>query len=550
MHGILARMLRVLLTGLLLSLAFLSACAGGHTPPEAAETDEVAVAPDSTSELQAGKAIRDSAATRALPLASRAPLTPSATPAPGSLPVAEPTPRMKGESAPTPDEEMDAAPEPRGEIGLVDVEVEVDAEGRPSAVGGLALVHYESGADVPWSPGLFLLDVRTGDVHGWVRPAGTVADGAPDAAARDHDAIRVSPGNRFVLWTDDSGAPVLYDRRGDEAYSWDSATARFDRWWGSGDAERLLFQRTGSNAFVLMDGNLERVSEFTLPEGERFSSATGGYILVRACISCDPGDRYHIVNLEDETNPAIHTLTMPWKMIERAPSGDVTYQIELLDNLVTIVADTNGGSCRAVRYDLDGALRSDEAVPCSRLWPGPSAGFGLDRIPPDEGLLDAATTGLLDETGFGEMPITRMTAFDAITGREIVRVITVSRRANEPDVLKLADSSALVLGSDTGLRFAAVNGAWRRTAAGPSPVDPQYAPAPAPLVVTSLRGDQAATLTFAPPAEAIPDRPGSDVFLDLFADWGAAGDVLRVRTLLDYEQFAPPAEEPTAADEQ
>ncbi len=535
-------MWRVPVAGLLLSLALLSACADGYAPPEAAETDEVAVAPDAPSELQAGKAIRDAAATRALPLASRVPHTPSATPAPGSLPVAEPTPRMKGEGAPTPDGEMDAAPVPRGELGVIDVEVEVDAEGRPSAVAGLKLVRYEAGADVPWSPGLFLLDVRTGAVHGWVRPPASLADGERDAVSQDHDAIRVSPGNRFVLWTDDSGASVLYDRRSDEAYKWDPASVRFDRWWGSGDTERLLFQITGSNAFVLVNGDLGVVSQFTLPPGERFSSATGAYILVRECIACDPGDQYHIVNLEDETNPAVHAVTMPWKMVDQAPSGDVTYQIELLDNLVTIVADTGGGSCRAVRYDLDGVLRSDDAVPCSRLWPGPSAGFGLDRIPPDEGLLDAATTGLLDETGFGEMPITRMTAFDAITGREIVRVITVARRASEPDVLKLADSSALVLGSDAGLRFAAVNGAWRRTAAGPSPVDPELAPAPAPLVVTSLRGDLIATLTFAPPNEAIPDHPGSEVFLDLFADWGAAGDVLRVRTLLDYEQFAQPAE--------
>ena len=546
MRGILPRMWRVPITGLLVSLAFLSACAGGHAPPEGAGTDEAALAPDSPSELQAGRAIRDSSATRALPLAQRVPYTPSATRAPASQPVAEPTPRMKGEATPTPTPDSTpadtASTAPRGELGVIDVEVEVDDEGRPSAVAGLTLVHYESGAEVPWSPGLYLLDVRTGAVHGWVRPALSPAEGEPAAGAPDRDAIRVSPGNRFVLWTDDSGASVLYDRSDDQAYRWDPASVRFDRWWGSGDAERLLFQITGSNAFVLVNGDLELVSQFDLPPGERFSSATGGYILVRECLACDPGDLYHIVNLEDETDPAVHALTMPWKMVERAPSGDVTYQIELLDNLVTIVADTGGGMCQAVRYDLDGVLRSDEVAPCSRLWPGPSAGFGLDRIPPDEGLLDAATTGLLDETGFGEMPITHMTAFDAITGREIVRVTTVSRRANEPDVLKLADSSALVLGSDTGLRFAAVNGAWRRTAAGASPVDPEHAPAPAPLVVTSLRGDQVATLTFAPPSEAIPDRPGSDVFLDLFADWGAASDVLRVRTMLDYEQFAPPAE--------
>ena len=345
-----------------------------------------------------------------------------------------------------------------GDLGIVEVETD-----EPLAASGLTHVRYGPGEDVPWSAGLFLLDIRTGAVEGWAAPG----DGDLGLAASVHDSIRVSSGNRFVLWTDESGGQTLYDREGGQTHTWDTSTTRFDRWWGSGDGERLLFRSEDSDTFVLLDGAMQPVSQFDLPPGARFTGPTGGYILIRECIGCEPGDRYHLVNLDDETSPLIHTWTLPWQTVVQEQSEDVRYQIELLEDTVTIVADTGSGSCRAVRYDLNGALRSDEAVSCGRLWPGPSAGVSLDQSPPDEGLLAAATAGLLDNTGYSGNRVTHMVAFDAITGREIVRVTSSASPWNAGDILKLADSSALVLGVDAGLRIAAINGASRRTPADP-----------------------------------------------------------------------------------
>ena len=413
-----------------------------------------------------------------------------------------------------------------GDLGIV----EVDAD-EPLAASGLTHVRYGPGDDVPWNPGLFLFDVRTGAVEGWAASG----DGELGLAASVSDSIRVSPGNRFVLWTDQAGKQTLYDRDGGQTHTWDASATHLDQWWGSGDGERLLFRSEDSDTFVLLDGAMQPVSQFDLPPGARFTGPTGGYILVRECVGCEPGDRYHLVNLDDETSPLIHTWTLPWQTVEPEQSEDVSYQIELLEDLVTIVADTGSGSCRAVRYDLSGALRSDEAVSCGRLWPGPSAGLSLDQTPPDEGLLAAATAGLLDNTGYSGNRVVHMVAFDAITGREIVRVTSIASPWNAGDILKLADSSALVLGVDAGLRIAAINGASRRT-----PADPDGLAAPDPMIVTNLRGDTVARLTFDPPGAPIVAPLGTDVFLDAFADWGATNDVLRVRTTLSYSNSVTP----------
>ena len=599
----------VVIVGAVAALAVLAGCADGFVPPDDASTSETTLAPESASELQAGTAVRDSAATRALPLARRIPPGSSASPIPGALPVAEPTPRMKGEPAPTPTAtptpepaptetavpptpmptaiatpapvptaiatpapvptaiatpaaDADAAiatpapmptaiatpvptpiptatpaatatptpPMASGDLGIVEVEAD-----EALAAVGLTHVQYGPGEDVPWNPGLFLLDVRSGAVEGWVRPLEGLADGELGPAASVRDSIRVSPGNRFVLWTDEAGTQTLHDRQGGQTHTWDASTTHLDQWWGSGDGERLLFRSEDSNTFVLVDGAMQPVSQFDLPPGARFAGPTGGYILIRECIGCEPGDRYHLVNLDDETSPVMYTWTLPWKTVEQEPSEDVRYQIELLDDLVTIVADTGSESCRVVRYDLSGVLRSDEAVSCGRLWPGPSAGLSLDRNPPDEGLLAAATAGLLDNTGYSGNRVTHMVAFDAITGREIVHVTSIASPWNARDILKLADSSALVLGVDAGLRIAAINGASRRTAA-----DPDGLAAPDPMIVTNLRGDAVARLTFGPPDALIPGPLGAEVSLDAFADWGATNDVLRVRTMLSYPNSVAP----------
>ena len=81
-----------------------------------------------------------------------------------------------------------------------------------------------------------------------------------------------------------AGQGVLHDRQTGRTYTWDRSRIEFDRWWGTGPDERLLFRLASSGAFVAMDAELRPVAQLDLPAGERFTSPSGGYILVRECV--------------------------------------------------------------------------------------------------------------------------------------------------------------------------------------------------------------------------------------------------------------------------
>ena len=120
--------------------------------------------------------------------ATRAP-TPSPTPTP--TPTATPAPSVATTPSPTPT----AVPAPvtavvlptREELGIVEVGV---AEALDSA--GLTHVRYEAGEEVPWDPGLFLLDVESGAVEGWVYSLSSLSAEQPVRFCLV-DALTVSP---------------------------------------------------------------------------------------------------------------------------------------------------------------------------------------------------------------------------------------------------------------------------------------------------------------------------------------------------------------------
>ena len=458
--------------------------------------------------------------------------TPSPTPTPTPTPTATPSPAPTATPSPTPT----ATPAPlitAEDLGIREVDT-----AEALAAAGLTHVRYPAGEEAPWDPGLFLLDVESGEVESWVRSLAALSEEERYEARRASDDLDVSPSNRFVSW---AGHGMLYDRHTGRTYELDSSAVEFDRWWGTGPGERLLFRLASSGAFVAMDADLRPVARLDLPPGERFTSPDGGYILIRECVECEPGDRFHLVNLEDEANPEVHSWVLPWKTVRYRDQlrGDIPYRIELLDDLVAFVADTGDATCRVVRYDLKGTILSDRTVASWCHSPDSPARvrfflYTLHRISPDGRLL-AATTSL-------GMPVASV--FDAATGDEIVRIkgVYLPWLDREPSNVWLADSSGIVVGTYLGPRIATTDGAWRRAPGRPAPDDPGLFLAygatttATPPVVMNQQGQLQASLPLGRLSAPIREWPDAALILDERADWGAASTVLRVRMTFFHTQ--------------
>ena len=402
-----ARRSLVLLIAATLALSMsvgLTACTGERAeapPPPAVATP----APTATATPTA------SATPAPSPTASPAPTAP-ATPSPTPTPTATPSPTPTATPSPAPT----ATPSPTHTAPLAPLITAEDLGIREVdtadalAAAGLTHVRYAASEEMPWDPGLFLLDVETGEVDAWARSLAALSEEERTAASRASDDLDVSPSNRFVSWADHG---VLYDRHTGRTYALDRSRLEFDRWWGTGPGERLLFRLATSGAFVAMDAELRPVARLELPAGSRYTSPDGGYILIRECVECEPGDRFHLVNLDDEANPEVHSWVLPWKTVRYRTTGEPLYRIDRLDDLVALVADAGSGSCRVVRYGLSGALLSDSTIPCLSPWPGL-----LPRISPDGRMLAATTSSVFADDRISSI-------FDAATGEEILRVKSV-----------------------------------------------------------------------------------------------------------------------------
>ena len=473
--------------------------------------------------------------------------TPSPTPpAPTSTPSPAPTPAPTSTPSPTVTLLPVIAPLPtREELGIVEVDV---AEALDAA--GLTHVRYEAGEDVPWDPGLFLLDVETGAVEGWVYSLSNLPAEQPVRFCLVR-ALTVSPSSRFVQWDDGSCTDyvqadetvALYDRQTARMYTWDADRLqglprfRFDTWWGWGDSERLLFWVSSLDAYVMLDGDLQPVAQFQIPEGQHFSHPNSSYILVRGWQSSRP---FHIVNSVDETTPRIHTWVPLWEPVE--------HRIELLDDLVAFV-DIGDSSCRVARYDLEGVLLSDQTIPCK---------LGSASISPDGRLIAAPTfSGSVAAYGSGYrgQPVGMvLSIFDAATGAEVIRVLGVhpSWIGSEFETLGevwLADSSGIIVNTSHGRWVAGLDGAWRPAPGWASPDDPdlffshrRWTPW-SNFVAINSEGVERASLSFGPTSAAIPNPHGGGLILRERPTWGARSDTLRIHTsyfhVFDGEDYDP-----------
>jgi len=397
------------------------------------------------------------------------------------------------------------------------------------AAAGVTHVRYAAGEEVPWDPGLFLLDVESGEVEGWVRSLAALPEEERSAVRGAGHDFDVSPSNRFV-----SLAGVLYDRQTERAYAIDDGLAG---WWGSGSDERLLLRPVRADAYVIVDSDLEPVAQLLIPPGERFVSPTGGYILVQEYGS---GRTFHLVNLEDEADPSVHTWVLPWD-----PQG-AAFRVEFLDNLVAFIGGAGDSACHVTRYDLGGVLLSDQTIPCQPDW--------LARISPDGRLLAAATVTSLVEFAYGRGPVGLvLSIFDAATGAKLARILGAHPPwieggwGNEPDRdFWLADGSGIIVETRDGWRVAALEGSWGGAPGWASPDDPnlflEYSRTYPGRFVAAVnqQGDERASISFGPPTAVIP-APEYEAALILreIADWGARSDTLRVRTSYFHTQGFP-----------
>ena len=412
---------------------------------------------------------------------------------------------------------------------------------------GLTHVRYGAGEEVPWDPGLFLLDVESGEVEGWVRSLAALAEEERSAVRRTGHDFDVSPSNRFL-----SLPGVLYDRQTGRAYRVDGDPAG---WWGFNSDERLLFRDPGGDAFVVVDSDLEPLARISIPPGELFISPAGGYILVH---EGGLSRRFHLLNLEDEAHPRLHTWDLPWEPLGEPGSA---YRIELLDNLVVFVGSGGHSACHVTRYDLGGVLLSDQTIPCPPTWLAAWGSAGLPRISPDGRLLAAVTFDSPVDFSYGRLPVGAvLSIFDAATGEETARILGVHPPwvqegwGGDPDRgVWLADSSGVIVQTlhswRDGWRVARLDGTWGSAPGWPSPDDPELFLGDAwgrafaavnRVAAVNQHGDEQASLPFGPPSAAIPG-PEFEAALIIreIADWGARSDTLRVRTSYFHTQSGP-----------
>ena len=500
--------------------------AGGDADPP------LAVAPPPETSTPAPTQTPKSTSTPApIPTAQPSPTAPTPTQAPTRVPTATVTP------TPVAIPVLAAAvPPTREELGIREVDT-----AEVLAAAGLTHVRYDAGEEVPWDPGLFLLDVESGTVEGWVHALTALPDEERPTGLLAGDELDVSPSNRFISW---SGRRVLYDRVTDRAYTSDALI--FSLWWGTGEDERLVFWVPSLDAHVMLDGDLQPLVQFQLPSGERFTSSSGSYILVQDERSIET---FYLVNFANEANPRVHTWVLPWELT-RNREAQPRYRIELLDNLIAFIGREGDDACRVTRYDLDSVLLSDRRVPCGET-------NSLPRISPDGSLIAATTLGGVLHHDYARGVVGAvLSIFEAATGVEVLRLLGVNPSWIESGYgsvgsVWLAGSSGIIVDTSVGRRVAGLDAAWRPAPGWASPADPdlflEYAGAYAPWSAAAIdkQGDVRASLSYGPPSAPIPRPFDPPPGLSVVAGWGAGDDAIRVWTWYFfaqawYEYYYPP----------
>ena len=130
------------------------------------------------------------------------------------------------------------------------------------AAAGLRYVRCAAGEIVPQEVGLYLLDVETGAVEGWVLASAPAVEAYEETGGFIDAGVSLSPGNRFLSFD-----RFRHDRVTERTFEWDAPPLRR---WGSDSERRLLFRLADERGdlFVVTDGTLQPVAQFAIPDGQ------------------------------------------------------------------------------------------------------------------------------------------------------------------------------------------------------------------------------------------------------------------------------------------
>ena len=386
-----------------------------------------------------------------------APATATPTPTPAATP--EPSPTPEPEASPTPEATPEPTPEPTPES-------EPQPESTPNALGIREIPTDEVFVRLEYAPGelideeasIYFLDVETGAVEGWRSVAGVepffspgYRHAATDAALHDRET------GRTFAWDPDALQVAGFE----EAPYWQGPT---DSYSTGTSGEGVAFRRldvpvaAGVQRYVVVDPSMNEAGAFEIPSGWDVLqwNLDAGFALA------SDGTAMHIVDVSTGSSLAIDQPEAPRPPASGQWFATVGYAGEYADVGGASAAGAQG-SCQAMRRDWgSGEVLSDISVDC---FFGDSAGA---RLSPDGRLL-AAATRVLDccDEWFGHdyyYALTAISLFDATSGDELLRVAGATfpfRQNGGGDAsVWLADSSALVVETVSGLQIVTVDGQW------------------------------------------------------------------------------------------
>ena len=418
------------------------------------------------------------------------------TPTPTATPTATPAPLITAE-----------------DLGIREVDT-----AEALAAAGLTHVRYAAGEEVPWDPGLFLLDTATGVVEGWVVSEGDWVDEEGTVVGTVSGRLSLSPGNRFLLFPD--GA--LHDRMTGRTYLGARVVVQSSYpndlvGWGSGSDERLLLSSGTAQAYAVVNGDMQAVAQLAGAGANLWPHPEGRYLFAH------DRSQLQLFDLQEASTAVALTPSISWPLdwVTWTKKFDSAWVVPF-DGGLAVIEAIDSSTCRIARYSADGQPPTDHQYPCWQDY-GP-----FIDISPDGGFLAIARSGFQSFEGL--LPqMTDISVFDVASGEELLRIRNAGQSSEDARFSDswLADSSGIVVRTFRGLRLATLGGQWESASGLPAPEDHNVF-----RKGTSVRdrsGRTLAALRFGPPAREI--RGGSDTWFG----WGSTSNELRVYTGIFYE---------------
>ena len=244
------------------------------------------------------------------------------------------------------------------------------------------------GGDRPQEVGLYLLDVETGAVEGWVLASGPAADAYEEAGGFIDAGVSLSPGNRFLSFD-----RFQHDRVTGQTFEWDAPPLR--RWdrWTTGAA--LPAGDEGGDRFVITDGTLQPVAQFAIPDGQEGQLQWLNFEYRSLVVSGRERDEglhsyLHFFDLVEEpvgTFEPAATQVLPG---DAKAWSEGRYRLASLGPSIEL-AIAGPDSCHVMHYGWDGTTLLDVSARSSRCSAGVTA--ASPEWPLDDAVTAMAATG-------------------------------------------------------------------------------------------------------------------------------------------------------------